>query len=295
MNKKLEIKINYQCNNNCVFCLNKHLKKLEFKNLFLKKSIINFVKNGGKDLVISGGEPIIAKDFGEMVSFAKENKIEKIEIHTNGRILYYEKIVKYLKNLEPIILLVSFHFVTPELYKKYSRTDGFSQVVIGLKNIIKYKINHNINIVVMKQNISYLEETVLFLRKIGVKNFQFNFINERNILDDYKKFVPTYTKCAEILEEIVKNNEDMIIKIIDFPFCVLKKNSREKAQTRQIFKRKKTLVYPEKIKKISEVKIKEFLPSCQSCIFRKDCPGVSKYYLYFYGDKEISPISKNSF
>jgi MoaA/NifB/PqqE/SkfB family radical SAM enzyme len=290
--KELDVKLSYKCNNNCVFCLNKDKRESESSFEVIKKTVDLFGQNNGDKLVISGGEPLISKNLFELLAFAKSRNIRIIEIQTNARMLYYEDMVKRLKEFDPITFLVSFQFPNNKLYKKYSGTEnGFNQTVQGIKNLIKHKLSFFINTVVMKPNLAYLEEMIKILKKIGVKKYQYRFIDGRNVFDNYKKFVPRYCESTPIVENIIEKNKDITIFLREFPFCVLKKGIRNKIYLSLDLERI-NLTAQNNLLTNNEIQSDQFVfPNCNNCFyFKRGCSGIRKEYAKVYGIKEIKPI-----
>jgi len=295
MNKELDIKPSYRCNNACVFCLNKDKKICENPSLEeLKKHISNLIKaaDGNKQskLVVSGGEPLIFKELFELLSFAKNAGVNTIEIQTNGRMLYYEEVVKELKKFEPIGFLVSFQFPNAKLYKKYSRTDGFYQTVKGIKNLVKYNCHFTINTVVMKPNLPHLKNVMKFLKKLGAKRYQYRFIDGKNVMENYKKFVPRYKKCLPTLKNIIKDNPDISISLKEFPVCVVGEKFKNNLApgfnpTRLNLTTKNAIVTTKEI-----VAAQFIFPNCKGCLWKPSCNSVRKEYVKIYGRKEFKPI-----
>lgn len=292
--KELDIKVGHQCNNACVFCLNKdkwHLKKFSFEKL--KKQIEFFTKNGGKKLLISGGEPLISEYFFDLLLFAKRKGIRFLIIETNGRMLFYEEAVKKLKHFESIRFLVSFHFPNAKLYKKYNRSDGFHQTMQRIRNLVKYNCNFTINTVVMKPNLRYLKNMVKMLKKEGAKRIQYEFINGKTLTkNDYEKFVPRYSDCLTIIKEIIKENRDIYITLNEIPVCVVGEKFK-KYLAPCINLKKSTLNAVYKLMSAREMKATQFtFPNCKGCSYKSLCVGVAKEYVQTYGIKEFKPIIK---
>ena len=291
--KELDIKISYSCNNFCIFCLNKDKRNYgEFPILVLKDQIEKSAKAGGEKVIISGGEPLISPYFFELLVFIKEQGIRQIEVQTNGRMLYYEELVKKINKFQPIGFLVSLHFPTPDLYKKYCKSDGFYQVVGGIKNLVKYKCNFTVNIVVMKPNLPYLKDLIVLLKNLGVTKIQYRFIDGKNIMERYKEFVPKYTEVTSIIKETIKENPDINISVNEIPVCVL----GEKFKDNVIF-----LINPNRLNLSTrnqlftskEIINKQFIhPNCKKCVYVSTCPGIRREYYQIYGDKELKPIEK---
>jgi MoaA/NifB/PqqE/SkfB family radical SAM enzyme len=291
MAKELDVKISYQCNNACVFCLNKEKRDHEIDFEFIKKIVEDFGKKGGEKLIISGGGPLISRNFFDLLILGKQKGIKSFEIQTNGRMLYYEEIVRKLKDFQNIGLLVSFHFPTDKLYRKYCQSDGFNQTIEGLKNLIKYNFNFTINTVVMRQNLFYLEEILKVLKKIGInEKIQYRFIDGKNVIDSYDEFVPQYSECAPFVEKAVEKNKDVGIKLNEFPFCVLKRETRYRADI-SINPGRRNLSSRGKILSTKEILDMQFVyPNCKNCLYKSKCLGVRKEYVDIYGTKEFNPI-----
>lgn len=289
--RELDIKVGYQCNNACVFCLSKdkrHLKEFSFEEL--QKQIEIFAENGGKKLLISGGEPLISKYFFNLLIFAKRKGIKFLIIETNGRMLFYEEIVKKLKHFEPIRFLASFHFPNAKLYKKYNRSDGFYQTMQGIKNLIKYNCNFTVNIVVMKPNLHYLKNMAKMLKKRGVKKIQYEFINGKTLINNYEKFVPRYSDCVAIIKEIIKENPDIRITLNEIPVCVVGEKFK-KYLAPCIDLKKSTLNAAYRLMSAREMKSAQFtFPNCKDCSYKSLCVGVAKEYVQTYGPKEFKPL-----
>jgi len=224
--KELDIKVGFQCNNNCIFCLNRDKKDFKvFPIEQIKRQIASFSKKqGNKKLIIYGGEPLISKNFFKILDFAKENGIDHFEIQTNGRMLAYKGLVKKLKEYGIITFLLSLHFPTRELYKKYMQADGFDQVIKGMENLVEFgfRKSFTVNTVVMKQTLPYLDDIIKLIIKKGASRTQYRFIDGNNIKDRYKEFVPRYKEASPVINKIIDNYQNKIkITVREFPLCIL--------------------------------------------------------------------------
>lgn len=296
--KTLKFEITFKCNNNCVFCcFDKKEKALPLKKI--KKEIKYFSRKGGRAVAVGGGEPFVSKHLFEILAFAKQNGIRNLSIQTNGRILCYQDMVKELKNFEPLHFLVSFHFPNAELYKKYCRSNGFHQTVQGIKNLVKYNYRFSINTVIMKPNLHHLKSIIKFLKGIGVRKYEYHFIYGKNIARDYEKFVPRYSECLPVMEEIIKENKDTEISLKGIPVCVANKKLKNYLVNPRC--RERTVLTPKNLI------IENIFPNCKNCFYKSSspefgrnynicskssCPGVQKDYVENYGIKEFAPIIK---
>ncbi len=288
--KELDIKISYQCNNNCVFCLNKDKRELGNTIEKTRETIESFAENGGEKLIISGGEPLISKYFFELVHFAKRKGISFFEIQTNGRMLSYEEIVLELKKIGSVGFLISFHFLNNKLYKQYCQSDGFNETVAGIKNLVKHDLNFITNTVIMKPNLPHLKETMRLLKELGgLKIAQYKFIDGKNIFNEYKKFVPRYSECVPIIEDVISENPDIDIYLKDFPACVLGNDFTGKIP----FFNPRRLDLTNKGELLTSGDEQFIFPDkCKKCSQRETlCRGIRREYAEIYGTDELKPIA----
>jgi len=291
--QELDVKISYQCNNACVFCLNKDKRQRKvLPPEEIKRQIEVFAENGGKKLVVSGGEPLISKYFLSLIGFAKQKRVSFLEIQTNARMLCYEEVIKKLKEFEPLTFLVSFHFPNAKLYKKYCRSDGFQQTVEGIKNLVKYNCHFGINTVIMKQNLPYLKGMMKTLKEMGATMIQYRFIDGKNVGKDYEKFVPRYSECLSIIEEIIRENSDINISLREIPVCVLGRESKKHLAPR-LNPERLNLNSNRGLSTTEEIESSQFVfPDCKNCSYLTTCQGVRKEYVENYGAKEFKPTVK---
>jgi len=291
--KELDIKVGYRCNNSCVFCLNKDKRYFkEFPIKDLKNQINNSAKDGCEKLVISGGEPTISEHFFNLIRLARQKGIKNIEVQTNGRAFYYEGFVKKINRFRPITFLVSFHFPNLELYKKYSKSNGFCQVVKGIKNLVRYQQNLTVNTVIMKPNLPYLKWMVGFLKKIGVTKIQYRFIDGKNVMDHYKDFVPRHGEAVPIIQEIIKKNPDINIGVNEIPICILGEEFLNNLAPSSNPERENLSIGNKVFTSPQIMKHQFIFPNCEACIYRINCKGIRKEYYQFYGAKDLKPIKR---
>lgn len=292
--KELDIKVGYACNNNCLFCLNKNKRAYqEFPVENLKSQISAAAQKGCQKLIISGGEPLISRNFFELLAWAKQNKIKTIEVQTNGRMLCYDEFIEQLKLFQPIQFLVSLHFPNARLYQKYCQSEGFEQTVQGLKNLVKHNCLFTVNTVIMKPNLSYLKKLVSFLKRIGVKRMQYRFIDGKNVLDQYEKFVSRFKECLPIIRQIIKENPTINLTLNEIPLCVLGKSFKQKLSP--LDPKRINLAMGNKLFESKDIWQQQFvfpLAECKKCLYHHTCRGVRKEYDQIYGNKEFKALAK---
>jgi MoaA/NifB/PqqE/SkfB family radical SAM enzyme len=163
--KKCYVRINNQCNNNCIFCLD---SASQTKDKIDKKEILAQIKKGktggATKLIISGGEATISPDFLEFLAYGKKLGYKKIQVITNGRMFAYPDFIEAAVKNGLKEITFSIHGQTKDLYEQLTNIPGsFEQIIKALTNARQYpELILNIDIVINKLNYKYLEDIIKF-------------------------------------------------------------------------------------------------------------------------------------
>jgi MoaA/NifB/PqqE/SkfB family radical SAM enzyme len=157
---KAIIKLDYSCNNNCIFChavLKKKSPRLPLKEI--KQKILKAQNMGVEQILLSGGEPTLRKDLWSITEFIRNNGL-KYGLVTNGVYLAQEGMVEKLKKEKCREIYLSLHAGSPLLYKKITGTDYYKNVIKALGLLKSSRIAVMINAVVLKDNLRYLSRII---------------------------------------------------------------------------------------------------------------------------------------
>ncbi len=288
---ELDIKVGFECNNNCIFCLNKDKRETKTFDVEVLKLKINSYceKNRLEKLIISGGEPLIYKNLFEILDFAKNKGAQRFEIQTNGRMLAYIDMIRRLENYKPINFLLSLHFSQKNLYKKYMQIDGFDQVIRGIRNLTATNLGFTVNTVIMKQNLNDLENIINLLLENKVKRTQYRYIDGKNVINEYTDFVPKYSDAIPVTKKIIKHySNDINIFLREIPLCLL---GEQYKKFLSIHSEKRLNATTNDLLTNQEVEKNQFKhPNCTGCFYINQCPGIRNEYIQMYGSPEIIPI-----
>ncbi len=291
--KELDIKIGYNCNNNCLFCLNKDKRWFNHNLLNLKNQIKKSAEAGCKKIIISGGEPLIYNSFFEILNFAKFHGIRFCEIQTNGRMLFYDSVVQKIKSIfSDASFLVSFHYPSEEMYEKYSRSNGFYQVLKGIENLNSYKLEVTTNTVIFKDNYMELPKIVDILDEHGCNNIQFRFIDGKNVFDNFHDFVPKMKESICQISSIIEKYPNKKIYIHEIPFCILGEKLSKHVTPPANSERDNFTADNQTFTSCELIDQQFVFPNCSECVHRKECKGVRKHYFDIFGGDEFNPIKK---
>src|SRR6185312_10014591 len=88
--KRNWVRLSYDCNNHCTFCLDSNAHDGTMRNnLDIKVQIIEGREKGAERLILSGGEPTMHPNFLDFVKLGKRAGYPKVQTVTNGRMFQY--------------------------------------------------------------------------------------------------------------------------------------------------------------------------------------------------------------
>ncbi len=148
----LRISLTDQCNMRCNYCVPhgdfrqlKESTKMSAKELLTIASL--FVENGIKKIRLTGGEPLLRKDFREIAVGLSKKNVE-LAISTNGLLLHH-----YLDDFEKIGLKkinISLDTLSPEAFKNITASGKLSTVVNNIDLCLERGFDVKINVVALK-------------------------------------------------------------------------------------------------------------------------------------------------
>jgi MoaA/NifB/PqqE/SkfB family radical SAM enzyme len=172
--KRNWVRLSYDCNNHCTFCLDSNAHDGTMRNnLDIKVQIIEGRKKGMSRLILSGGEPTMHPNFLDFVKLGKRAGYPKVQTVTNGRMFKYPDFLNTAANNGLDEITFSLHGHTAKLHDALVGTPGaFVEETAGLKAALASgRFIINIDIVINKQNIKHLPEMLETFIGWGVQEF----------------------------------------------------------------------------------------------------------------------------
>lgn len=171
VNKRLLWEITTKCNLFCGFChrTDKSSYDTDFNHI---KNILPFLKQIGiKEIIISGGEPLLRGDIFMIIQTLKEEGFE-VDMCTNGTMIT-SKIAFKLSQLLPEIS-VSIDSNIPSKHDLLRRKSGaWHKTVSGIRILQEYGLKvHSISLV-NSSNMIDIEDTVKYLYELGIQSMAF--------------------------------------------------------------------------------------------------------------------------
>jgi len=310
MSARIDLQIGYTCNNNCIHCFNldtiislKNRKLALDKNTNqIKEEIRRSAGKGCGEVVFTGGEATIRKDFFELLEFAKSLGL-KASLQTNGRMFSSKEFAERTLKIDPnISFIIPFHHTKPEIFDSITRIkNSYDQTISGIKNLIHFGAkNICLKRILLKQNYKDLENMVKLSSTFGIKQLDFTFVEGGGSARiNWFSIAPHYTDIEHYVKKAIdfSNSLKINVTIFDIPFCFLQGYEKHVSEIEYIKKylneesdERITISKNENIIKELELKIRKKPKQCKRCKFFNVCFGVWEEYLKFYGSDEFKPI-----
>lgn len=300
MIKKCVLICGYECNNNCIFCCNSEKRgRIRPKSTReLKEEMAGLKRQGYNYLELIGGEPTIREDIIDLVRFAKKLKFETIMFASNGRMFSYPSFMKRIIRAGLNSIVFSMHGHMPKLHDYLVGVDGaFSQLLRGVENAKKHRVQTGTNTIIVKQNYKFLPEIGKFIYNIGIRNAEFIFVDPTHgkAKGDFFRICPTYRETEPYINKLLKFGYSKKIPhwhIRYYPLCFVNPEYHgmiSELHESRVFQT--THIAPDfinmDVKKSREEISKTKTGICTPCRYGKECEGVWREYFLGYGIDDI--------
>lgn len=224
--RNVRIAISSVCNLNCIYCEgnkgyreNKLGAMEDFRRTKLEKGNISyeqliellkvFREVGFNGITLTGGEPLLNKDWNRIIETASKLGFERNEITTNGILL--GKYLKENKKLPKGLSLIKISFDTIDKNKFFEETGGgnLEEVVEAVK-LVSPLANVRANKVMLRSELNSLKDYLEFCQSIGFKEvilLDLVTYPNRDIPEDKEFFKKEYVGYDELLERLNKIEE----------------------------------------------------------------------------------------
>ena len=288
------IKLDYRCNNRCVFC--SIGDKREFLDFEDYKKVIDIGKNHSGVLTLSGGEVTLRCDFIDILKYAKENGYSVINLQTNGRAFKDEEFTKEVASIGIDNYLISFHADTNILFENITKvSESFEETIAGIQMLKKYKQKIITNTVISKINYDKLSSIARLLLNLKVDAIKFVFVRAfGRAKENYEQYCPKFNDILPYLKEAVETiigSKGINVMTEGIPFCLMRNYENVVGE----------LYIPNQVifndPKYNLDSFSEYETSyhhketcCTNCNFDNLCMGPWKEYYDLYGFSEFNPI-----
>ncbi len=180
---QIQIEITGRCNMQCQHCRAAYQPKQDMPIQQIVK-IIRFARQFSpnyKEVVLSGGEPLMHREFFDVLRHVRENGGESVTLTTNGTFLTREhlKVIRDL-SFKRFTLSISLDNLNPSKYDEFRRHKGaFSKAIAALHLVAEADLLNvilSMRSTIQPTQISEMEEMVIFAEENGCKRISFSAI-----------------------------------------------------------------------------------------------------------------------
>ena len=162
-----------ECNLRCAHCyhLNGQIHENEMSTEETKRVLEEMLTFGVENVTFSGGEPLVRKDFLEIISHAGSLGFKSVSVATNGTLI--DRGIAGQLKLENINVQVSIDGDIAEIHDSIRGVkSAFDRAVHGIKLLQEEGIDVSVCTTVTKLNEDRISNIQLFMQNIGVKNYR---------------------------------------------------------------------------------------------------------------------------
>lgn len=293
--KRLDLKTGFLCNNNCLFCVQADNKLKGNRSLSELKKDLDESRSRCDEVVLTGGEVTIRKDFFELVAYAKKIGYKNIQIQSNGRMFADLEFCKKTIEAGATEFSPALHGYCAEQHDYLTQAKGaFNQTVKGIMNLKKLGQKVITNTVIVKSNYRNAEDIAKLLVKLGVDQYQLAFVHPiGNAYKNFNSTVPVMTISAPYihkgLDVGIKAGVSCMAEAM--PYCMMSGYENHVSER---------VIPHTRIRGKSQQNTDDFLSQkktdktlfeqCNTCIRYEECEGVWKEYSQKFGEEEFKPI-----
>jgi MoaA/NifB/PqqE/SkfB family radical SAM enzyme len=297
--KYADIKVGYNCNNNCLFCTAEWKKELGARDTQTLLDEVERVvsQDGVERIVYSGGEPTFREDLVEIMRHAQKLGVPQQEIQSNGRRLGNRDYLDTLHDAGLNSCFISIHGVDALTHDALTQRPGsFRQVCAGLTNIDRLGLLFATNTVACRQNYRSLGSVVRFIASSfsSVAQIKLSYTKlQGGAADNLSHIVVPLPEAAPYFREAIEIGNEMDVNVVTefVPACLLGKrygNADELNSPPVISLSDLNLVDSNWIRYSEGM----YYWTCKECDLRQICCGIHPLHHENFGEPScLAPIS----
>ncbi len=193
---KALLKVDYACNNRCVFCHSAEHREREPAAVGVAHKVRRAAELGCTMVVLSGGEPTMQP---RLMSWARAARRAGLALGlvTNGRMLAYADLVGRLRDQGLAYAQLSLHGPTAALHDGLTRTPGsFDQSLQAAELLLAAGVELTVNAVVTANNLDELDGLADLLEDRALR-LKYSMVEPKGAaLDAFERVVPPLEQAA---------------------------------------------------------------------------------------------------
>lgn len=304
MTTHLDIKLHYACNNNCIHCVIADQRatvlargERDFRTTRqIMTEITDARKKGCQVVTLTGGEPTIRRDLGDIVKAARSLGLA-VGIQTNGRMLAYPEVRQQLVGHD-VRFTIALHGPDADIHDRVTRAPGsFEQTVCGIREMTSANEKVTLKILMSRLNGHCLDRLARIGFEAGAREFNFTFPHGLgNAAREHETAIPAFSEIMPSLHAAMNflEKQACIYLTESVPLCLLgdrMDHASELAFMTAMKTEVRQLDQPARDWSDDRVKGKTHPPECRGCRLRNTCEGIWTEYFDFHDEAGIQPLS----
>jgi len=213
--KRLLWEITTICNLSCSFC--HRTKEIDYGPDFQRiKDVLPVLKDFGiKEIIISGGEPLLRKDIFDIIDLMKNEGFD-VDMCTNGTLITYDIAKKLSEYLTEISVSIDSSFPSNHDALR-GKTGAFNSAISGIRSLQKFNVSVHTISIVKSSSINEIKSTVNFLAELGILSMAFighipigTGINELFTENNQKLLKNIFNELRNTYSDIAINTKELI-------------------------------------------------------------------------------------
>ncbi|NPA84900.1 MAG: radical SAM protein [Crenarchaeota archaeon] len=198
--------ITYQCNLKCLHCYIRAKAQQDPNELTTeeaKRLAEEMVDMKIPLVILSGGEPLIRKDFWDIIEPMAKAQFPKLSLSTNGTMITKD-VAQKLKDYGFSYVGISIDSVVPEYHDKFRGVPGaFKLTLEGIKNSIEAGLDVGIRTTITRYNIEEVPKIVEWSADNGIKRVAFYLLDTIGRGEGIKDWLPTRDQLKWMADTVI--------------------------------------------------------------------------------------------
>ena len=172
--KRNWVRLTYDCNDRCVFCLDSDTHDGTTRDReAIKAQILDGRRKGAERLILSGGEPTIHPQYVDFIRLGRMAGYPKIQTVTNGRMFAYREFLVRCIDAGLDEITFSIHGPNARIHDALVGVKGaYEEEITGLQHALADgRPIVNVDVCVNRANVRHLPQMLEELHAMGVREF----------------------------------------------------------------------------------------------------------------------------
>ncbi len=225
--RKLIMNVTYVCNNHCTFCAVGTRTQLHGHPPRQREHLDKYRALGVEMVDFDGGEPTLNPELIPLIRYSRRIGYQRINVTTNGRLLFYPDFADKLVRSGLTTLLFSVHGADAQTHaQQVGVAEAYEQTIGGIRNAVavvnesRLPVDIGMNITLTKGNYRQLDEVAQLAWDLGLRWLNIQFLTPFGRATSM--IAPDTQAAADVAAAVIDRwGARMKLQIINLPFCFM--------------------------------------------------------------------------